>query len=100
MADLRFDFIRTEVIGDFPENDAREFAQGWLNRLQPERGQGAVANMTEPEWEKMYNVCGGNALQLTNAVVEWKRAMERGKTLETGKEGDADWRLAAASMHG
>lgn len=94
LSDLRFDFIKTEVVGDFPEAAAREFAQVWLKRLRLSRGQAAVA-MTDAEWAIMYEVCGGNALQLRRAVIEWERAMRRKdgdgrKTLEKGKQGHAD----------
>jgi hypothetical protein len=100
------EFTRIEVIGDFPEDAAREFAQDWLNRLRLARGQAAVA-ITETEWAMMYDVCGGNALQLTNAVIEWNLAMNREKgdarpieTLERGKDDrDANTHLAAAWMH-
>ena len=76
LSDLRWDVTRREVIGDFPKEAAREFAQDWLNRLRQARGQAAVP-MTETEWATLYDVCGGNALQLRNAVVEWDLAMDR-----------------------
>jgi hypothetical protein len=104
VADLGFDFIQKEVIGDFPREVAREFAQGWLERLRHARGQAAVA-MTETEWAMVYDVCGGNALQLRKAVTRWDLAMNREKgdgrpikTLETGKEVDRDM-ASGGSMH-
>lgn len=91
--DLRFDFATTEVVGVFPKDAAREFAQSWLTRCRLARGQAAV-DITETEWAIMYDVCGGNALQLRRAVTKWDRAMKREegdvrpiKTLEKGKQG-------------
>jgi hypothetical protein len=96
LSDLHFDFTRNEVIGDFPKEAAREFAQGFLERLRKARRQAAVA-MTETEWAIMYNVCGGNALPLIRAVTNWVDGMDQeegdarpNKTLEKGKEGDRD----------
>ena len=92
--DLRFEWTQSEVIGDFPEKAAQEFAQRQLDRLLLRRGQAALA-MTEREWSMIYYVCGGNPLQLRKAVGIWVRAMrEPGemrpvKTLETGRKGDA-----------
>lgn len=90
-SDLRFDFATTEVVGDFPKDAARDFAQSWLTRCRLARGQAAV-DITETEWAIMYDVCGGNALQLRRAVTKWDRAMKREegdvrpiKTLEKGK---------------
>jgi hypothetical protein len=74
--DQRFEVARTEVIGDFPSEAAREFAQGELDRIRHGRGQGARP-ITEAEWAALHEVCGGNPLMLTRAVTQWDSDMRQ-----------------------
>ena len=66
--------MEVEVIGDFPEAEARAFFE-W--RLQ---FSATPLPLDDPSWARIFEVCGGNAASLKEVASKWTGAtgLEKG----------------------
>ena len=74
-AEIGENFMEVQVIGDFPEAEARAFFEWKLTFSVAE-----PPPLDDASWSRIYEVCGGNAGSLLVVASEWTGA----STLEGG----------------
>lgn len=86
--EIGHDFFRQEVIGDFPEEEAREF---FKSQALLRAGCGEIV-LIESDWAKVWDVCGGNAGQLLLAASAFVGDWDVGENLKIVKIHRHHWR--------
>lgn len=67
-AEIGSTFLTTEVIGDFPEEAARQFAEYTLGRA------GKSSHLTDDDWRMIYEVRHGSRRRAAIAIVPFHTA--------------------------
>ena len=70
-AEIGYGFFFAEVIGDFPEEEARQFAGYTLGRA------GKESHLTDDDWHEVYEVRHGSRRRAATAIVLFHTASDQ-----------------------
>ena len=70
-AEIRHGFFITEVIGDFPKKEARQFLEYTLGNA------GKSSHLTDDDWHRVYEVRHGNRRRAVTAIARFHTASDQ-----------------------